>query len=296
MKIGTLEIELMANIARLQRDMNQVTQIVSGSMTQIQTAVAVTKAAIAGLVAGLAVKTFAEFTKATIDSAASLHDMSIQTGASVAALMQFKDVAATSDTTIDGIAAMMNILAKNMAVASEESKGTGQAIAALGLDFNALQRMSPEQKMLAIAKALDGFQAGAGKSAVAMTLFGKEGAKALPFLADLAGASGDVAAALTQQEIASKTAMGDKGRAGTAMSPARWSGVGKHITGVADRTQQRFGRRAVDFLAQAADVHVDDIGLRVEMVVPYVFQQHRARHDLVGMAQQVFEQLEFTRL
>ena len=57
-----------------------------------------------------------------------------------------------------------------------------------------------------------------------------------------------------------------------------------------------YGAARVDFLPQLAHVHVDDIGLRVEMVIPHVFQQHGARDHLVGVAHQVGEQLEFARL
>ena len=43
-------------------------------------------------------------------------------------------------------------------------------------------------------------------------------------------------------------------------------------------------------------MHVDDVGLRVEMIVPDIFEQHGAGHHLPGMAHQIFEQAEFARL
>src|SRR2546422_2289317 len=54
-------------------------------------------------------------------------------------------------------------------------------------------------------------------------------------------------------------------------------------------------RAAVDRLAQAADVHVDEIALRVEMQVPHALEQHGARYDLPGAAHQEFEQLQLPR-
>ena len=48
--------------------------------------------------------------------------------------------------------------------------------------------------------------------------------------------------------------------------------------------------------AQPRDMHVDDIGLRIEMIVPDVLEQHGARHHLAGMSHQIFEQAEFARL
>ena len=43
-------------------------------------------------------------------------------------------------------------------------------------------------------------------------------------------------------------------------------------------------------------MHVDDVGLRVEMVSRHVFEEHRAGYHPPGMAHQVFEQLELASL
>src|ERR1700720_4896931 len=51
----------------------------------------------------------------------------------------------------------------------------------------------------------------------------------------------------------------------------------------------------VDFLAQAAYPDIDYIGLRIEMIVPDMPQQHRARDHMSGVAHQVFQQSELTR-
>lgn len=205
--VSDIEIRLRADIARLQQDMNAARSAVSGAMSDIEKAVNAAKTAMAAFAAALALKAIADFANETIEAAGSLNDMAIQTGASVAALMKFKSVAATTETSIDGVAGMLNKLAKNLAVSNEESKGVGGAVAALGLDFDTLRKMAPDQQLLTIAKALDKFQNGGGKSAAAMTLLGKEAAKSLPFLTDLAGAADDISAALTEQEIAAKAAL-----------------------------------------------------------------------------------------
>ncbi len=36
-------------------------------------------------------------------------------------------------------------------------------------------------------------------------------------------------------------------------------------------------------------MHIDDIGLRVEVIVPDALEQHRAGHDLTRVAHQEFE-------
>src|ERR1700722_2793364 len=71
--------------------------------------------------------------------------------------------------------------------------------------------------------------------------------------------------------------------------------VVQHETGSTDIHDQRGAAPYVDLLAQIADVHVDDIGLEREVVVPHVLEQHRARDHLTGMAQEVLQKLEFAR-
>src|SRR5665213_3023501 len=52
----------------------------------------------------------------------------------------------------------------------------------------------------------------------------------------------------------------------------------------------------IDLGTQAADVRLHDVGLGIEMKVPNTFQQHRPRHHMIGMAQQIFQQLKFAGL
>src|SRR6266702_3888987 len=72
--------------------------------------------------------------------------------------------------------------------------------------------------------------------------------------------------------------------------------VTDHVPRAADRVQQRPLETLVDLRAQPRNVHVDHVGLRIEMIVPDVLQQHGTRHHLTGMLHQIFEQAEFARL
>jgi hypothetical protein len=51
----------------------------------------------------------------------------------------------------------------------------------------------------------------------------------------------------------------------------------------------------VDFSANAADVHVDNISGRIEIQIPDVLQQHGARYNLFRVAYKIFEDPEFSR-
>lgn len=197
--IGGIEIEMMANLARLRQDMEQAKGLVSSGARQMQAAADMAKAALGGLAAGLTVGAFAKWVQGAIDAAESLHDLSIQTGATVESLSAMAQIGRTTDTSAQDIGNAMNKLAKNMAVANEESKGTAQAIKALGLDFNTFKALKPEDQMVQLAKALDEFEDGGNKSALAMTLLGKSGAQLLPFMKDLASAGALVATTTSDQ-------------------------------------------------------------------------------------------------
>src|SRR5512147_2173544 len=68
------------------------------------------------------------------------------------------------------------------------------------------------------------------------------------------------------------------------------------IPGAAYRMQQRRFESLVDLRTQAADVHVDDVRLRIEVVIPHGLEQHGSGYDLALMAHQVLEQPELPRL
>jgi len=169
-------------------------------------AISMAKSALLGLAGIASVNVFKDMVMGVIDATGKLHDLSIQSGMSVAALAQFKGVGAYTQTAIEDIVGASNKLSKSLAGQNEESKGAAQAIAALGLDFNKFKALSPEQQMLDLAKAMNRFEDGSGKSAAAMMLLGKEGARMLPYLKDLAEEAARIEAALTDQEKATKAA------------------------------------------------------------------------------------------
>lgn len=165
-------------------------------------------AMIGSAAAAIGVFSFASMVKGAIDGAAALHDLSQVSGMTVESLSALSSVGKTSDTSIQQIVAASNKLSKAMASADEDTKGAGQALQALGLDVEKFQALAPEERMKAVAVAMEGFKDGAGKTAAAMALMGKEGAQMLPFLADLAQV-GALQARVTTEQAAAADNFGD---------------------------------------------------------------------------------------
>ena len=206
--LATLSLDFVANFSKLTGDVDQIQRHVKGAMKEIDSAIGTAKTAFAALGVTLSVNAFAGMVKGSIDAAGSLHDLSIKTGASVESLSKFGQVGALSGVSADQLGMAMNRLAKGMSVSNEESKGTTDALKALGLNFEDFRRLKPEDQMLSVAQAMSKFEDGTGKSAVAMTLFGKQGAELLPFMKDLAEA-GDVQALVTARQAAESDRFGD---------------------------------------------------------------------------------------
>lgn len=183
--VGTLTIEIAANIARLQTDMNAAKRVVGDAMGDVTRVVNAAKTAFIALGGVVSAGALVQVVNGAIEAKARLADLSLTTGITVEALSGLQRVGKFSNTSLDDIAGASNKLAKALFTQTEESKGAAQALKALGLDFEAFRRMQAEQQFVAVAHAMAQFADGTEKSAAAMMLYGKTGAQLLPFLKGL---------------------------------------------------------------------------------------------------------------
>ena len=135
-----------------------------------------------------------------IKKAGDFQDLAEKTGDTAQNVASLALAAGTAGISMDAIVGAASKLTKGLSGVDDESKAAGAAIAALGLDLQEFKALGPTDQIEAVAKALDGFEDGAKKSAVAMALFGKSGADMMPFLKEL-GAEGGRQVILTQEQI-----------------------------------------------------------------------------------------------
>jgi hypothetical protein len=140
-------------------------------------------AQITGAVAAAGAAIFA-FTKNAADTLDQLGKMSQRVGVSVESLSALKHAAKLSDVSIEDLGTGLKKLARNM---SDTQAGTGdarQAFAALGLSvIDSSGKLKGTDAMLAqVAEKFAGMEDGAGKTALAMRIFGKAGADLIPLL------------------------------------------------------------------------------------------------------------------
>jgi len=139
--------------------------------------------------------------------AGDFKDLEEKTGANAEALASFAVSAGTAGLAMAEVAALSVKLTKNLTGVDDESKSAGAAISALGLNLKEFKALDPAAQLEAIAKALAGFEDGAGKTAV-MEALAKGASNLLPFLKEL-NSEGGRQVILTQQQIERADAYSD---------------------------------------------------------------------------------------
>jgi hypothetical protein len=153
------------------------------------------------IAAAVGLVSFKKIVSDTIESAARLHDLSQISGMAVEELSKLAGVGKLSGTSLDTITSASNKLSLALTKTDEEGAGAAKAIKNLGLNFDDFIKLSPEERINTIAKAMAGFAESAEKPAYAMALFGKTGADLLPFMNDLAQV-GELQAKVTAEQAA----------------------------------------------------------------------------------------------
>ncbi len=165
--------------------------------------------ALTGLLAALAIPAaFALFDRLNKE-AGNFQDIAEKVGDSAEAFASLNLAAGTAGTNMDAVAQASIKLTQNLTGVDDESQAAGAAITALGLNLADFKKLKPADQMEAVAKALVGFEDGAGKTAVAVALMGKSGAEMLPFLKEL-GAEGGRQVILTEEQIQLADAYSDQ--------------------------------------------------------------------------------------
>lgn len=213
MALATLSIDLVAQTAKFEADMRRSAGVVEAAATRINGAFGGIGTVFAGSVlasaATEAIRGLVQLFPDLVNGAARFQDLEEKTGASAEALASFTTAGDVAGVSADQLAGFMVKLTSGLAKTSDEAKGVGPAIAALGIDFESFRQLAPEKQFELIAQRLATFKDGAGKTAIAVALLGKSGADALPFFKELAQ-SGLTQNRLTAEQIRLADAYADR--------------------------------------------------------------------------------------
>ena len=157
--VGTLTIEMAANIVRLQKDMDSARKTVDSAMASIQKSVGGAQKMLGALGVGLTVGAFASWIKGAIDAADAIDEMSKATGIAGTTLFGLQYAAKMSGTTLENTANAINKLSVSIGtnVAKYEALGISakdpvEAFKQLADVFKATE--DPQQRAAFAAEAL----------------------------------------------------------------------------------------------------------------------------------------------
>lgn len=194
---ASITADLSLNTAPFSAGFARVRGIISGAGTALGAVLpgvlAVGAAAFAGIAAG------AVGVKKALDLGGELSDLSAQTGLAAGELQVLQQAFKNNGMEAEDVGKGINKMQKAIV--------TGSAVfGQLGIDIAKLRGQSASAQLKTIGAAIDGINNPAEKTAAAMEIFGKSGAKMLTVFADssaLATAAGEVG---TQAELLSRDA------------------------------------------------------------------------------------------
>lgn len=206
-----------SGVRKASDDMDRATessQRLSGSTKEYEKAMqrAATQGAVAGNVIADVTMEVLRQVAAFADLAMGVgryQDMAERTMSDPAGLASFRTAADVAGVSVDTVASSINRMALQLSRSSDEAKGAGKALAAIGLDLEQFKRLKPEEQYRAIAVALDGYGDSQEKVAVLQALFGRGGADQLVLMKELAKET-DVAIRLTNDQIRAADDLADK--------------------------------------------------------------------------------------
>jgi len=170
MKVGTLEIELLANVARLQSDMDKAKRSVGGAVDTMNK--------ILGTIGiGISVAGFASLIKSVTDVGDHMTDLRKITGLTIEQLGGLGKLAKLNGTDLDSVAKSVGIMSKNMYAGSAAFDALG-----IATKDSAGQLRNADQVLFEVADRFSKMADGVQKSAIANQIFGKSGRDLIPML------------------------------------------------------------------------------------------------------------------
>ncbi len=179
--LGSLVVSLSAETAQFTNALNRASYTAQKNFKDITS---FAKTAAGSLAALYGVGTFASFINQQIELADKLDDLSQKLGISAEELSKLQYAAKFSGVDIGGLQVALTRLSKGMAEAANETGTAYKALNAMGISVkNADGSLKSSTQVLGeVADAFAKYEDGAGKTALATTIFGRAGAELIPML------------------------------------------------------------------------------------------------------------------
>lgn len=247
MSLGSVSIDLAANVARLQQDMDKARGVVERGFKGMESAAGAVKSVLGAALGGLAVGGLTGFIKQSIDAADNLRDLANRFGTTTEQIGALQYAASLSGVELEGLAGSFGKMQKALAQAENGERAQAEAFDRLGLSVAALQKMSPEEQFLAIGDAISRIENPAQRTAAAMDIFGKSGAAVNQVFRDGAPAIREALADYRELSGVTDEFADNADAANDALAKMQlaFGGLGNAIASVAAPALEAFAKRAL---------------------------------------------------
>lgn len=167
---GTLEIQMLANMARLQKDMTQAKTVVGGSVKEIEKSIKRVQDSFAQLGIGLSAFAVIAYGKSIIDLADNMNDLSQRVGIGIKDLAGWTLAANQSGASIDSVAKGVKGLSVYMTDYGDKLRKAG------------ITATTANGAMIQLADLFGAMPDGLQKTSLAVQIFGKAGMDMIPML------------------------------------------------------------------------------------------------------------------
>lgn len=200
--LGTLTLDVVANIGGYTRGLDAAEREAKKRAAAIEKAF---DGAFIAIGAGFAAMASAGAAALAVvnqqaEAIAGYQDLAEKIGDTAEAIASLQTAATVSGTSLETVATAINKLTNNLAEGGSAGQDAAKALEAIGISVEDFIKLSPVEKIDALAKSLNTFAEGPEKSVIAIQALGKAGAELLPFLNDLADGS-ERNIRLTQEQI-----------------------------------------------------------------------------------------------
>lgn len=155
---------------------------------------------------GLSAASIVTFGKQILADADAVQKLSDKTGIGVEAVQRLKYAAEQSGNTFEQVTSAVSQMQNRLAEGDKSAVG---ALNQLGLSFETLRALSPDQQFIEIAREIAAIEDPMERTRLAMDLFGRSGAEILPTLRADMKALGDEAPVMSEKAVAAFDAIGD---------------------------------------------------------------------------------------
>lgn len=151
---AAITVDLNARIAQFETELKRATGTLDRFEKKGSATLAAFKSFGAGLVGALSVGAIAGFVKNSIDAQDAISKLSQKTGIAVESLAGLQHAANLSDVSVDQLAKGVRTFSVLVDEAAKGSKSYQDKLASLGVDFQKIKDLSPEDQFFALADAV----------------------------------------------------------------------------------------------------------------------------------------------